>query len=80
LKAFYPILNVSGNEIAAAPYKSGVKIIDEITNYAFNVDSIFETASTVINLVAKKEVKKHPTKPKAVICNGYINGAPYSVP
>jgi hypothetical protein len=32
LKAFYPIVKVSGNEIAAAPYNNGVKIIDEIIN------------------------------------------------
>jgi hypothetical protein len=33
-----------------------------------------------MNLVAKNEVKKHPINPKAVMCNGYIKGAPPSVP
>jgi len=44
--------------------------MDEMTNYAFKVYSILELSETVIKLVAKKEVKKHPTNPKAVICKG----------
>lgn len=73
-------MKFSGKEIAAAPYNNGVKISDEIINYAFKVDSIFELSDTVIKLVAKKEVKKHPISPNAVMSNGYINGAPPSVP